>query len=355
MNVLDLTTPRIYDPKSKSGGTGENGATFVPSVEQTEDGIILSWSNDKGLPNPEPINIQGPEGPVGPQGIAGVQGPKGEQGVQGIQGETGATGPQGPMGPQGEKGENGTSFKISGYFNTLEELQSGVPAPSVGDAYGVGENAPYNIYIYSGSEWIDNGTIQGPQGPAGPQGPQGIQGEKGEPGIQGNVGPTGPQGETGPQGPQGPQGNIGPIGPAGPQGETGPQGPQGIQGPQGELNIINFGEQEANGSFEITEEQLSNMMSKTNPPMIEVIISGYTVMLARFAMSSDAVYYSNVLYYGNKKYFISIYATGTTATITSKNELEIPQVTQADDGKFITVQDGQLSATTVPQSESEVF
>lgn len=37
-------------------GGGENGATFTPSV--SEDGVI-SWENDKGLPNPDPVNIKG--------------------------------------------------------------------------------------------------------------------------------------------------------------------------------------------------------------------------------------------------------------------------------------------------------
>lgn len=43
-------------PTGGSGGTGENGATFIPFV--SEDGII-SWTNDKGLPNPDPVNIRG--------------------------------------------------------------------------------------------------------------------------------------------------------------------------------------------------------------------------------------------------------------------------------------------------------
>lgn len=33
---------------------GQNGATFTPSV--SEDGVI-SWTNDKGLPNPAPVNL----------------------------------------------------------------------------------------------------------------------------------------------------------------------------------------------------------------------------------------------------------------------------------------------------------
>ena len=38
------------------GGSGNAGATFTPTV--SEDGT-LSWTNDKGLPNPAPVNIKG--------------------------------------------------------------------------------------------------------------------------------------------------------------------------------------------------------------------------------------------------------------------------------------------------------
>lgn len=40
-------------------GSGENGATFTPAVDA--DGN-LSWTNDKGLANPETVNIKGPKG-----------------------------------------------------------------------------------------------------------------------------------------------------------------------------------------------------------------------------------------------------------------------------------------------------
>lgn len=84
---------------------GEAGATFTPAV--SEDGII-SWTNDRELPNPDPVNIRGrdgadgSQGPQGPQGDTGAQGPKGDtgpegpKGEQGPKGDTGATGPQGP-------------------------------------------------------------------------------------------------------------------------------------------------------------------------------------------------------------------------------------------------------------------
>lgn len=38
---------------------GVSGATFIPAV--SSDGVI-SWTNDRGLPNPEPVNIMGPQG-----------------------------------------------------------------------------------------------------------------------------------------------------------------------------------------------------------------------------------------------------------------------------------------------------
>lgn len=52
-------------------GTGENGATFYPSV--SADGII-SWTNNKGLDNPDPVNIKGKEGVDGKNGVDGTDG-----------------------------------------------------------------------------------------------------------------------------------------------------------------------------------------------------------------------------------------------------------------------------------------
>lgn len=67
------------------------------------------------------------------------------------------------------KGETGQGFAIKGKYASLELLQSSVPAPSVGDAYGVGTAEPYNIYIYDGvsSTWVDYGQLQGAKGDKG--------------------------------------------------------------------------------------------------------------------------------------------------------------------------------------------
>ena len=166
--------------ESSSGG---DGTTFIPSV--SNDGII-SWTNDGGLPNPNPVNIKGPQGPIGPQGEKGDQG---EQGVQGVPGEAatiqvgtvtsgdtpsvinsgtsqaaifdfvlqqGAKGEQGIQGPRGEQGEVGYYF-----------------IPIVDESGNL--------------SWSNNGgltnptttNIKGPQGDIGPQGPQGNAGANG--------------------------------------------------------------------------------------------------------------------------------------------------------------------------------
>lgn len=62
------------------GEPGKDGATFIPSV--SEDGV-LSWTNDGGLEDPEPVDIKGPKGDKGNPGEAGPSGPPGEPGSPG--------------------------------------------------------------------------------------------------------------------------------------------------------------------------------------------------------------------------------------------------------------------------------
>jgi hypothetical protein len=61
--------PGIVVSSGEGGGSGENGATFTPDV--STDGVI-SWTNDKGLENPAPVNIKGPQGEPGYTPVKGV-------------------------------------------------------------------------------------------------------------------------------------------------------------------------------------------------------------------------------------------------------------------------------------------
>lgn len=64
------------------GADGKDGTTYTPAVSASGD---LSWTNDGGKPNPETVNIKGP------QGEPGEKGDKGDTGSPGAKGDTGAT------------------------------------------------------------------------------------------------------------------------------------------------------------------------------------------------------------------------------------------------------------------------
>ena len=110
---------------------------------------------------------------------------------------------------------------------SVSDYKKNNPNWEYGDAYTVGTESPYDLYILTRANnnnpqdfWFDIGEfpLKGPAGPQGPQGPQGEKGEKGDPGIQGE------------RGLQGTPGLRGEVGPQGPQGPAGPQGPQGTPG-----------------------------------------------------------------------------------------------------------------------------
>ena len=59
---------------------------------------------------------------------------------------------------KGLKGDTGTGLTIKGFYATVEELPENA---TIGDAYGVGEESPYDIYIYSASKgWVNSGSLQ---------------------------------------------------------------------------------------------------------------------------------------------------------------------------------------------------
>lgn len=73
-------------------------------------------------------------------------------------GERGEPGPEGKRGPAGPPG---TGLKILGYYDTPAALEAAQPSPSPGDAYGVGAEAPYDIYVFDGStgQWKNHGPL----------------------------------------------------------------------------------------------------------------------------------------------------------------------------------------------------
>ena len=92
--TLQKMSGSVSTPKSLSGNigaktinigsNGDGGATFIPSV--SADGVI-SWTNDKGLPNPKPVNIKGVKGDKGDKGEAGENGKDGANGYTPVKGK----------------------------------------------------------------------------------------------------------------------------------------------------------------------------------------------------------------------------------------------------------------------------
>ena len=118
-------------------------------------------------------------------------------------------------------------IKVIGQIDSVEDLPEGTDF-EFGDAYAVGTEPPYDMYIWTRTDeqseedgyWFNIGQfpVPGPQGPAGqdgapgatgPQGPKGDKGDKGDTGLQGPQGPKGDTGATGATGAQGPKGDTG--------------------------------------------------------------------------------------------------------------------------------------------------
>lgn len=84
---------------------------------------------------------------------------------------------------------DGKDFKIIGYYPSLSALQSAVPDPARGDAYGIGSAAPYDVYIWDGMhhQWVNNGKLQGAKGDPGAKGEPGAPGQPGADGLTTSV------------------------------------------------------------------------------------------------------------------------------------------------------------------------
>lgn len=110
--------PGETGPRGETGSPGADGVTFTPSV--SVDGV-LSWTNDGGMANPEPVSIRGPKGDTG---ATGATGEKGETGPQGPKGDTGSQGPKGEKGDTGATGAPGyTPVKGTDYFTEEDKTE----------------------------------------------------------------------------------------------------------------------------------------------------------------------------------------------------------------------------------------
>lgn len=190
-----------------NGAYENNGNQYVtynagpPPFPSIGDIWINSVTNATSFWNGTVWNTAISLGPTGPQGTPGVTGPQGNVGAIGLTGPTGAT------------GAIGAGLNILGSFSTYAALVAAYPTGSIGDAYLIGGD----LWVWSGTQWLNTGNILGPTGPTGPVSTQPSL-------VTGPTGPTGPQSTvTGPTGPTGPPSIV-----TGPTGGTGPTGPKGL-------------------------------------------------------------------------------------------------------------------------------
>jgi len=198
-------------------------------------GTMKGPQGDRGIQGPAgptgAAGAQGAQGPQGTQGTTGTQGVKGERGSQGEQGPQGQAGPAGPQGVAGPKGDQGTGLRLLGtYAYTGAPNSTTAPNPTQGDLWKASDN---NCWAYSGTAWVNVGTLAGATGATGATGAAGAQGTTGATGAAGAAGPAGAAGATGSQGPAGPAGAKGDTGATGATGPQGLQGATGLQGPSG--------------------------------------------------------------------------------------------------------------------------
>lgn len=190
--AASLPAPAIY--------AGDYGDAYAVGTETPYDLYIWTrangthpndyWFNIGKFPVPGPAGKDGAQGPQGERGLTGPQGIQGIPGKNGAQGNPGATGPQGiqgiqgPVGPQGPAGQ---SFQIAGIIANTSLLPT--PTESIrNQAYLVGTEAPYELYVITGNGdlyWSNAGQITGVQGPQGVPGPQGPAGANGVNGLNG--------------------------------------------------------------------------------------------------------------------------------------------------------------------------
>lgn len=164
--VWDTTTGKYVDTGESAAGEKGDTGTGISSCTLNSD-YTLTINFTDGTSYTTPVSIRGATGAKGETGVGITDTVLNADYTLTVQFSDGSsyTSPS-IRGAAGPKGETGKGLKILGYFATASALSSGVSNPEAGDAYGVGSEPPYDIYMWdaSANKWVNNGSLQGVKG-----------------------------------------------------------------------------------------------------------------------------------------------------------------------------------------------
>lgn len=172
---------------------GGDSVVYVPSVERNEEdtGWILSWTNDGGLPNPEPVTIpDGVDGTDGTDGVtpsitmtASVDDTTGTPTVTVTKTGTDAA-PNFALAFGGLKGEDGTDGEdgVTPSITASATVDNTTGTPSVTVTKSGTDAAPVFTFAFTGLKGETGAT-----GATGPAGADGQDGQDGDPGLDGSA------------------------------------------------------------------------------------------------------------------------------------------------------------------------
>ncbi len=140
-----------------AAGRAENGGGLTglnARAETLDQGAEAQVRTEDGADGARTLIFGIPQGKTGPKGVKGDKRAMRAQKAKRRQGATRAIPPRGEQGAKGEKGDRGlpgTGLTIAGYYEDAAALNAAVKQPEIGAAYGVGAQAPYSIYIWTGA------------------------------------------------------------------------------------------------------------------------------------------------------------------------------------------------------------